>query len=186
MHIGFRVTRLGKAAFATPLYLSVAWTLMISYQLFTETAVTTLVTQINTLLPSVGFWLASRVEMVVFIYAFAWIFLLSSVIPSILLGKGTSVLVQFFVCLTLTFLSFALLDVMEIYAGVSLAQLLSFAFVFSNPVLAAFYLSLPYVIMIGLDVRARRQRKAKKELGELPETYVDSETLMEQNYQEAQ
>ena len=177
---------LGKVAFATPLYLSVAWALMISYQLFTETAVTTLVTQINTSIPSVGFWLSSRVEMVIFVYAFAWVFVLSSVIPSLLLGKGRSVLVQFFVCLTLTFLAFALLDVMEIYAGASLAQLLSFAFIFSNPVLAALYLSLPYVVMIGLDVKARRRSKAEKELGELTETYVDSEPLVEQNYQEAQ
>jgi hypothetical protein len=180
------VAKLGKAAFTTPLYLSIAWTLMISYQLFTETAVTTLVTQINTLIPSVGFWLSSRVEMVVFIYAFAWVFVLSSVIPSLLLGKERGVLIQFFVCLTLTFLAFALLDVLQIYAGASLEQLLSFAFVFTNPILAALYLSLPYVVMIGLDVRARRRRKAEKELGELTETYVDSEPLVEQNYQEAQ
>jgi len=180
------VATLGKAAFVTPLYLSVAWALMISYQLFTETAVTTLVTQINTLIPSVGFWLSSRVDMVVFIYAFAWVFVLSSVIPSLLLGKERGVLIQFFVCLTLTFLAFALLDVLQNYAGASLDQLLSFAFIFSNPVLAALYLSLPYVVMIGLDVRARRRGKAKKESGELTETYVDSEALVEQNYQEAQ
>jgi len=179
------VSTLGKATFATPLYLSVAWTLMISYQLFTETAVTTLVTQINTLIPSIGFWLSSRVEMVVFVYAFAWVFVLSSVIPSLLLGKEHGVLVQFVVCLTLTFLAFALLDIMEIYAGASLAQLLSFAFVFSNPILAALYLSLPYVVMIGLDVRARRRNKAKKKSGELTETYVDFQTE-EQKYQEAQ
>jgi hypothetical protein len=179
------VTKLGKAVFATPLYLSIAWTLMISYQLFTETAVTTLVTQINTLIPSIGFWLSSRVDMVVFVYAFAWVFVLSSVIPSLLLGKEHGVLTQFVVCLTLTFLAFALLDFMELYAGASLAQLLSFSFIFTNPVLAALYLSLPYVVMIGLDVRARRRNKAKKKSGELKETYVDFQTA-EQNYQEAQ
>ena len=177
---------LGKAVFVTPLYLSVAWTLMISYQLFTETAVTTLVTQINTLIPSVGFWVSSRVDMVVFVYAFAWVFVLSSVIPALLLGKERGVLVQFFVCLTLTFLAFAVVDVMEIYAGASLAQLLNFAFVFSNPVLATLYLSLPYVVMIGLDVKSRRRNKAKKEAGEITETYVDSEEWVEQNCQEAQ
>ncbi|MBN1244454.1 hypothetical protein JXA31_02550 [Candidatus Bathyarchaeota archaeon] len=177
---------LGKAVFITPLYLSVAWTLMISYQLFTETAVTTLVTQIDTFLPSIGIWLASRVDMVVFVYAFAWTFVLSSVIPSLLLGKERGVLVQFFVCLTLTFLTFALLDVLQNYAGTSLAQLLSFAFVFSNPLLAGLYLSLPYVVMIGLDVRLRRRNKAKKASDDLTETYVDSEEWAEQNYQEAQ
>jgi len=180
------VATLGKAVFITPLYLSVAWTLMISYQLFTETAVTTLVTQIDTFLPSIGIWLASRVDMVVFVYAFAWTFVLSSVIPSLLLGKERGVLVQFFVCLILTFLTFALLDVLQNYAGTSLAQLLSFAFVFSNPLLAGLYLSLPYVVMIGLDVRLRRRNKAKKASDDLTETYVDSEEWAEQNYQEAQ
>jgi hypothetical protein len=179
------VATLGKTVFITPLYLSVAWTLMISYQLFTETAVTTLVTQINTFIPTIGFWLAARVDMVVFVYAFAWTFVLSSVIPALLLGKERGVLCQFFVCMTLTFLAFALLDVLQNYAGTSLAQLLSFAFIFSNPILAGLYLALPYIVMIGLDVRARRRNKAKKDPAELTETYVDSEEWVEQNYQEA-
>ncbi|MBN1358444.1 hypothetical protein JW988_06710 [Candidatus Bathyarchaeota archaeon] len=172
---------LGKAVFITPLYLSVAWTLMISYQLFTETAVTTLVTQIDTFIPSIGFWLAARVDMVVFVYAFAWTFVLSSVIPSLLLGKERSVLIQFFVCLTLTFLAFIVLDLMELYAGTSLAQLLSFAFLFTNPILATLYLALPYIVMIVLDIRSRRKKKASGAL----ETYVGSEEWVEENYQEA-
>ena len=180
------MTTLGKAVFVTPLYLSVAWTLMISYQLFTETAVTTLVAQINTLMPSIGFWLISRVDLVVVFYSFAWVFVLSSVIPALLLGKERGVLVQFFVCLTLTFLAFVLLDLLELYAGTSLAQLLSFAFIFSNPILATLYLALPYIVMIGLDLRSRRKNKAKKASADLTETYVDSEEWVEQNYQEAQ
>jgi hypothetical protein len=179
------VATLGKAVFITPLYLSVAWALMISYQLFTETAVTTLVTQLNTFVPTVGFWLAARVDMVVFVYAFAWTFVLSSVIPSLLLGKERSVLVQFFVCLTLTFLAFVLLDVLQNYAGTSLAQLLSFSFLFANPILAGFYLALPYIVMIGLDIHSRRKGKAKKASADFTETYVDSEEWVEQNYQEA-
>jgi signal transduction histidine kinase len=179
------VATLGKAVFITPLYISLAWTLLISYQLFTETAVTTIVTQINSFIPAIGFWLTARVDMVVFVYAFAWIFVLSSVIPALLLGKERGVLVQFIVCMTLTFLAFALLDVLENYAGTSLAQMLSFAFIFSNPILAGLYLALPYIVMIGLDVRSRRRNKAKKALADLMETYVDSEEWMEQNYQEA-
>ena len=161
---------LGKAAFAAPIYISISWTLMISYQLFTQTAVTTIVTQINTLIPSLGFWLSSRIDMVVFIYAFAWVFLLSSAIPSLILGKERGVLAQFFMCLTLTFLAFALLDVLQNYAGTSLDQLLSFAFIFNNSVLASFYLTLPYVIMIALDLRTRKRRKATKGLEGITET----------------
>jgi hypothetical protein len=33
-----------KAALVTPVYLSVAWVLMVSYQIFTQTAVETVVT----------------------------------------------------------------------------------------------------------------------------------------------
>jgi hypothetical protein len=179
------VATLGRAVFITPLYLSVAWTLMISYQLFTETAVTTIVTQINTFVPTIGLWLSTRVDMVVFIYAFAWTFVLSSVIPALLLGKGRSVLVQFFVCLTLTFLAFILLDALQNYAGTPLAQLLSFSFLFSNPILAGLYLALPYIVMIGLDVRSRRKSKTKKATTDFTETYVKSEEWVEQNYQEA-
>jgi hypothetical protein len=158
---------------------------MISYQLFTETAVTGLITQINTFIPTIGFWIAARVDMIVFVYAFAWTFVLSSVIPSLLLGKERGVLIQFFVCLTLTFLAFVLLDLMELYAGTSLAQLFSFAFVFTNPILAGLYLVLPYIVMIGLDVKGRRKKKAKTPV-DLTETYVGSEEWVEQNYQEAQ
>ena len=158
---------------------------MISYQLFTETAVTSIVTQLNTFIPTVGFWLAARVDMVVFVYAFAWTFVLSSVIPSLLLGKERSVLVQFFVCLTLTFLAFVLLDVLQNYAGTSLAQLLSFSFLFSNPLIAGLYLGLPYIVMLSLDVRARRRNKLNEASSDL-EIYVDSKEWVKQNYQEAQ
>ena len=180
------MTILGKAVFATPLYISVAWLLMISYQLFTETAVTTLVTQISTFIPSIGFWMVDRVGMVVFVYAFAWTFVLSSVIPSLLLGKERGVLIQFFVCLTLTFLAFILLDLMEVYAGTSLAQLLSLSFVLNNPILATLYLALPYIVMIGLDVNLRRKKNAKKVLSVFTKTHLESEEWAKQNYQEAQ
>ena len=75
---------------------------------------------------------------------------------------------------------------MEIYAGASLAQMLSFSFIFTNPIMAGFYLALPYLLMIGLDVRGRRKNKAKKAAADFTETYVDSEEWVEQNYQEAQ
>lgn len=150
--------KLGKQALATPIYLSVAWTLMASYQVFTQKAVTTVVTQINSLAPSIGLWLFSRIDVVIFVYAFAWIFLLSSAIPSVILGKERSLLVQFFVCLALTIGAFASLDILKIYAGGSPDQLLNISFLFNNPVLAVFYLSLPYVTMLSLDLRSRKKK----------------------------
>jgi len=179
------VTTLGKAAWATPMYISVAWTLMISYQLFTQTAVTTVVTVINTLIPSVGFWLSSRIDIVIFVYSFAWVFVLSSAIPGVILGKERGVLVQFFVCLTLTFLALITVDVLESYGAASLNQLLGLSFMFNNIVLASLYLALPYILMVALDIRSRNKNKKKEDLEVLTETYVENATN-EQNCQEAE
>lgn len=142
---------MGKAVFATPLYISVAWILMISYQLFTQTAVETVVTYINMFWPSIGAWLNFRVDMIVFIYAFAWIFLLSSFIPSVILGKERSVLVQFFVSLILTLMAFMVQDALTTYGGKPIDQLFSLAVLFNNPFLAVSYLLMPYILMLILD-----------------------------------
>lgn len=170
------MTTLGKAAWATPMYISVAWTLMISYQLFTQTAVTTIVTSVNTLLPSVGFWLSSRIDIVIFVYSFAWVFVLSSAIPGIILGKERGVLVQFFVCLTLTFLALITVDILESYGAASLNQLLGLSFIFNNLVIAALYLALPYILMTALDIRSRNRNKKKEDPEMLTETYVENAT----------
>jgi hypothetical protein len=168
------VTTLGKAAWATPMYISVAWTLMISYQLFTQTAVTTVLTAVNTLIPSVGFWLSSRMDLVVFIYSFAWVFVLSSAIPGVILGKERGVLVQFFVCLTLTFVALITVDMLESYGAASLNQLLGLSFMFNNLVVASLYLVLPYILMIALDIRSRNRNKKKEDLEMLTETCVEN------------
>jgi len=154
-----------RAALITPAYLSVAWTLMVSYQLFTQTAVETVVGSIKTILPDLGILLLSRIDMVVFIYAFAWVFVLSSAIPSILLGKGRGVIIQFIVCLTLTLSAFVVLDVLNVYAHFDLAgSLTSYVGWFTNPIFAVFYLSLPYVFMLALDLRARKKHKAENQV----------------------
>ena len=38
-------------------------------------------------------------------------------------------------------------------------QLFSVSTFLNNPVLATFYLSIPYVVMLGLDIRSRKLRK---------------------------
>lgn len=153
---------MGKAAWATPVYISVAWTLMVSYQLFTQTAVTTVVNYTNMFWPSVGAWVASRIDMIVFIYAFAWVFLLSSAIPSIILGKERGVLIQFFVCLTLTFAAFVIQDALTSYQGKPIDQTIRLVVLFHNPFLAVGYLLMPYLLMLMLDIRSRRKHKKRR------------------------
>ena len=169
---------MGKAAIATPLYLSFAWTLMISYQIFTQTAVTTITDQVNAFLPSIGTWMSSRMDLIVFIYAFAWVFVLSSVIPSAILGKGRSVLLQFMVCLTLTFLPFIFKDVLAAYATQPIEAVFGLNLAFQNPLLAAGYLALPYLVMLTLDVYSKRKHlkeEKPKAIEPIPDQDKDSE-----------
>jgi hypothetical protein len=176
---------LGKAAIATPLYLSFAWTLMISYQMFTQTAVTTIMGQVNMFWPLIGTWLSSRIDMIVFIYAFAWVFVLSSVIPSVILGKGRSVLLQFMVCLTLTFLAFIFQDALAAYATKPLEDLLSLTAVFQNPILAAGYLSMPYILMLILDIYSKRKYHKDEKPKTIEPPQVEYTSVEEQETQEA-
>ena len=161
-----------KTALATSAYLSVAWVLMVSYQVFTETAVKTVVDAIAVGFPAFGGWLQFRIDMIVFIYAFAWVFVLSSLIPSLILGKERGIIVQFIVCLALTLTAFALVDVLADYGFTISEEVLlsnSNLQLFSNVFFAAFYLSLPYILMIALDIRGRRKNKKKQQhTNELP------------------
>jgi hypothetical protein len=175
---------LGKAAVVTPLYVSVAWTLMVSYQLFTQTAVTTVTTYIDTFWPSIGEWLALRMDMLVFIHAFAWVFLLSSAIPSVILGKGRGVLVQFFVCLTLTFSAFIVQDIITTYQNRSTGQIFNLAALFHNPFLALGYLFLPYLLMLGFDINSRRKQKKKKKIENVTDAYLEDAAEVDENVEQ--
>ncbi len=167
---------MGKLIWATPFYLSIAWALMISYQLFTETAVKTIVSNLGLVLPVAGFWLTSRIDMIVVINAFAWVFVLSSVLPSLILGKERSILVQFFVCLILTVVSFIILDAIQNVGGPMLDQLQGAAFLFNNAFFAMLYLALPYIAMVGLDWFLKKRQKKLKSLEEVNLEYMARST----------
>jgi hypothetical protein len=113
--------------------------------------------------PAAAAWVTANLDMIVFVYAFTWIFVLSSVIPSVLLGKERSVLVQYFVCLVLAFLAFSIQGFLVAYGGFQFQQLLAASVLLSNPIFAVFYLAVPYIMMIAIDVYARKQRKEKEE-----------------------
>jgi hypothetical protein len=155
---------MGKVVLA-PLYISVAWTLMISYQLFTQTAVSTIVELINAFWPSsISAWLYTRIETVIFVHSFAWVFVLSSVIPSLFFRKQGSVLRLFSYCLALTLISFWLRDTLPLMIESRIIeQILTLDGLFSNPLFAAVFLLAPYLFMVLLDLHSRREeRKAEK------------------------
>ena len=151
-------------AVLTPLYISVAWAAMISYQLFTQVAVTSVFVSVDTIWPSnISMWLMTRIDTINFIHAFAWIFVLSSVIPSVLLGKQRGVLVQFFCCLALTLFSFWVQDAFPLLTGQSLDSVLNISAIFQNPIFAALYISAPYVLMVLIDIRSNRMNNHQRE-----------------------
>ena len=181
---------MGRATLLTPLYISVAWTLMTSYQLFTETTVTTVTYAINSVLPVVGEWMFARIDLIVFIHSFAWIFLLSSFIPAVLLGKQRGVLIQFGVCLTLAVLANVIQGAVTGIGQGPLDQILGLAFLFQNPVIAIAYMSLPYLLMVWFDIRGKRKKdelmNLKMETNDFPQDVfiMEEETTEQENTQE--
>lgn len=170
---------MGKLAITAPLYISVAWSLIVSYQLFTQTAVYSVVSFLDSFWGSTSQLLIPRIATIVFIHAFAWIFVLSSVIPSIILGKGRSVLLQFFLCLTLTLVATSVEDILILMIGNSpIIQMKALSALFQNPILAGIYLSVPYVLMLYLDIHARR--KGKTEEAEKSETTVLDDVVIDE------
>ncbi len=137
--------------------------------MFTNTAVKSIAAYTNLWIPSAGTWINSNVETIVFIYAFTWIFVLSSVIPSAILGKERSVLTQYVVVLILTLLAFYMVDILQIAGGIQVNDLLNAATFLTNPILAVVYLVVPYIFMIGLDIRSRRAAKGRRQLDSIVE-----------------
>jgi len=133
--------------------------------------------------------MASRSDIIIFIHSFAWIFLLSSVIPALLLGRERGVLPQFGVCLTLTFLAFVIQDTLAVFNG-ALDQILGLAPILQNPLIATAYLSVPYILMVGFDTRTKRKKekwlKIERENNDFPEDVftVENDSEEEQKTQE--
>ena len=152
---------------------------MIAYQIFTRTAVSTIIANLTPFIPSIGSWLTSKIELVIFIYGFAWVFLLSSAIPGAILGKERGVLVQFFLCLALTFLSIIMVDVLATYANLSIDNFLGLYLFFNNLVLASLYLAIPYILLIGLDIQSRRDERNRQDLELLTNTYLENSPIEE-------
>ena len=146
----------------TPFYLAVSWLLTVTYQLFTQTAVTTITVRLDVLWPAAATWLNTNIDLVVFIYAFTWIFVLSSVIPGMLLGKGRSVLLQYFVCLLIAILAFSIQDLLLTFGGVNIEDLLSTAIFLNNSIVAGLYLIVPFIVMLGIDLRTRKNRQREE------------------------
>ena len=145
-----------RAGLLTPLYLSCSWILTVSYQIFTDTAVKTISSVLNGFWPSAATWLSANIQTVSFVYAFSWIFLLSSVLPALILGKERSVLIQYLVCMVLTLLALTAENVLSIHDRIQ--SILGASVLLDKPYLAIVYLLIPFVFMLSMDARSKWKR----------------------------
>lgn len=153
-----------KRAILSLSYILSAWILMVSYQMFTHASMSTIIDSINSIVPSLGSWLLSKIELVNFIHNFAWIFVISSLIPSILLGKERNVTVHFIFCLIFTLISTWIKDyAFELNFGSSSNPITAASTLFQNLPVAIIYLCTPYIVMIALDIHANNLKARRKE-----------------------
>ena len=158
-----------KTAIIAPVYLSLSWVLTISYQLFTKTAVETISRDVSSFWPAVSTWLVNNLATVSFVYAFSWIFILSSVLPALILGKERSVFVQYLMSMVLAVLALSAANFLPRYGLIQVAPILNASTFLQNEYLAVVYLVIPYAVMIVLDVRLSRVKAARKKTKTIPE-----------------
>jgi hypothetical protein len=139
-----------------------AWVLIVSYQIFTQSALSTLASSFGGSIPALASWINSEANVTVFICSFAWMFVLSALISIIMFGKERRLTIQFSVSLALTLTGSALLGLSHL-VGLDLSNpnVLSkpFTLLFSNVFFAFFYLALPFIFMVAVDLGLMKIKK---------------------------
>ncbi len=159
-----------RAALTTPLYISSVWVLLITYQMFTSVAVISVVQSMGPFFPSIQEFLMPRIDRIEFMYSFAWIWVMTSLIPSLIL-KRRSALLQFVVVLVLTFLAVEFQSILFFaFGGEFVEQIFGVAVWLGNPWLATLYLLSPFLVILSVDLYARRKKKLEEKSQLLSQT----------------
>lgn len=155
-----------RAALTTPLYVSSIWVLLITYQMFTHVAVICVVQSLNQILPSAQALLMPRIDRIEFVYSFAWIWVMTSLIPSLILRRK-SALLQFLIVLILTFLALEFESILSLTVGREVVrQIFAATFLLTNPILAALYLLSPFLIILVVDFYDKKRKELEKKVGQ--------------------
>jgi hypothetical protein len=143
-------------------YLFLAWLLMVSYQIFTQTALTTVASSLSGSAPLLASWINSNANVPIFVCSFAWMFVLSSIISIVMFGRERRLTIQFLVSLALTLTGSALLGLFHV-VGFDLPNpsFLSHPsnLLFGNVFFAFFYLALPFIFMVAVDLGLMKIKK---------------------------
>jgi len=112
--------------------------------------------------PSIQEFLMPRIDRIEFMYSFAWIWVMTSLIPSLIL-KRKSALLQFVVVLALTFLAVEFESVLSfVVGGEFVEQIFRVAVWLGNPWLATLYLLSPFLVILSVDLYERRKKKLEE------------------------
>ncbi len=146
----------------TAAYLIIAWALMVSYQIFTQSALATVSTSLTGPAPLIASWLRSSSGLATFICGFAWIFVLSAVVSQLMFGRERRLSVQFLVSLGLTLVGSTILGLLN-EAGWYPSNLnvvsAPFSAFFGNAAFAWLYIALPFIFMLVIDFRSFNKKK---------------------------
>jgi hypothetical protein len=130
---------------------------MVTYQIFTQTALATAAASLTTAAPLIASWLSSSSNLASFICSFAWMFVLSAIVSTLMFGRERRLSIQFLVSLGLTLVGSTLLGALS-NVGVDLSNtnILSgpAAIFFGNAAFTWFYLALPFIVMLVIDLRS--------------------------------
>ena len=138
---------------------------MLTYQIFTKSALTTVVSTLQNSTPLLSSSLSSNLAVAVFVCSFAWMFVLSSVISSLIFGKQKRIFIQFLIGPVLTVTASVIFEGFKTL-GFDLSNpntLLSnpYARIFNNSYFSFFFVSLPFIFMIVVDLRAMTKQYKK-------------------------
>jgi hypothetical protein len=137
---------------------------MVSYQIFTQSAVASVAAALSGPAPMVADWLnsSSSSAVVTFVCGFAWMFVLSAIAQSLMFGRERRLSIQFLVSLALTAAGSAVLELLKAAnLNIDDPNVLSgpFTAVFGNAAFATFYLALPFIFMLVMDWRYMQKRR---------------------------
>jgi hypothetical protein len=153
-----------RPIYLTAAYLIVAWALMVSYQIFTQTASASVAEALTGPAPMIADLLKSESSkaVVTFICGFAWMFVLSAIVQTLMFGRERRLSIQFLVSLALTVAGSAVLELLKVAKpNIDDPNVLSspFTAVLGNAVFASFYLALPFIFMLVMDWRYMQKHK---------------------------
>jgi hypothetical protein len=122
----------------------------------------TLTSSLGNSVPDLALLIGSNVNLVVFICSFAWMFVLSSLVSVIMFGREKRLTIQFMASLALTLTGSALLGLLHL-TGLDLTNpnftSRPFTLMFGNVFFAFFYLALPFIFVLAVDLGLMKIRK---------------------------